>query len=304
MRKGILCALGACFFWGLVYVIPGFIKGFSSVEIVLARYFFYGAVSCLVIFRKKFHFPLSIWREALKFSLISSIFYYTGIVFCLKYASPSICALILGLSPILVAFLGNAREKLFSFKMLFLPSLLILLGLLLINVPHIMKAESLPLFTLGVGAGLFALASWTWYIYSNARFLQRHPSLDPADWSTLMGIAGLVWVFLIFPFVGIDFRHYGVFDYSFATFLVGSLTLGLFSSWVARLLWNKASSALPVSITGQLTIFETVFGLILVYITSKTFPPFLEVVGICCLLGSLFYVLHAFSRAMSLAENQ
>ena len=56
------------------------------------------------------------------------------------------------------------------------------------------------------------------------------------------------------------------------SFLIGCATLGLLCSWVGASLWNKASVFLPVSLAGQLMIFETIFGVLFVYMLNQQMP--------------------------------
>lgn len=55
------------------------------------------------------------------------------------------------------------------------------------------------------------------------------------------------------------------------------------------MMWNKASTLLPVSLAGQLMIFETIFGVIYVFILNWQAPSFLETFGIILLLGAVIH---------------
>jgi drug/metabolite transporter (DMT)-like permease len=141
MFKGITFALSACFIWGLIFIVPQFMTGFTSIEVALGRYFLYGIISSLIFCKDKFQGACSygkdIWIKALYFSLISTIGYYTSVVLALRYSTPAVCALILGISPISIAFYGNWKQKETTFRSLIFPSLLILIGLVIINIPHL-----------------------------------------------------------------------------------------------------------------------------------------------------------------------
>ena len=95
MFKGVVFALGACFIWDLIFIVPQFMSGFSSIEVALGRYLMYGVVSslffCKSLFQKTCRYPRSIWIKALYFSLISTIGYYTFVVLALRYSTPAIC---------------------------------------------------------------------------------------------------------------------------------------------------------------------------------------------------------------------
>ncbi len=86
-------------------------------------------------------------------------------------------------------------------------------------------------------------------------------------------------------------------------FLLGSATLGLLCSWVGAFLWNKASLHLPVSLAGQLTIFETIFGVLFFYLLTMTLPSTIEVIGIIILLAAIIYGIRKFARRKSFTDQ-
>ena len=309
MFVGIAFALAACFIWGLIFVVPSYMKGFSSMEVVLGRYFFYGVISSLIFFKSKLQgsckYPLNIWKKAAVFSFVYTMGYYIFVVLALGYSSPAICALILGISPIAIAFYGNFRQREVSFKSLILPSLVILCGLIIINIPHLLASAAPSSYFLGLLCSFFALAAWSWYVVANSRFLKSHPQVHSGDWSTLIGVTCLFWVFLFALVLGLFFKnHFGIekfltFTPELKTFLIGSIILGVLCAWVGAFLWNKASLRLPVSLAGQLTIFETIFGVIFVYVLQRHMPTLLESIGIGMLLFAVVYGVRQFAKSNS-----
>jgi drug/metabolite transporter (DMT)-like permease len=179
---------------------------------------------------------------------------------------------------------------------------LILFGLVVINAPHLMENSSPSSYVLGLTCSFLALVAWSWYVVANARLLKQHPKLLPSDWSTLMGVATLFWVVFFGLFLYLffeDFLHtekYFTPSKELTSFIIGCVVLGLICSWVGAVLWNKASLRLPVSLAGQLTIFETVFGVLFFYILEQNIPPPLESVGIVVLLFAVVYGIRQFTR--------
>jgi drug/metabolite transporter (DMT)-like permease len=306
MTKGIAYALGACFIWGLIFVVPQFMTGFTAIEVALGRYLFYGIISSLIFCQAKVQglcrFPRAIWIKAFYFSLVSTIGYYTFVVLALRYSTPAICALILGISPITIAFYGNWKHKETTFRSLMIPSGLILLGLIVINVPQLMETHSAASYLLGLLCSFLALLAWSWYVVANSKFLKNHPEVFSSDWSTLIGVATLFWVLFFALILGVSFgAHAHMEKYITAgpdltKFLIGSVILGLLCSWVGAFLWNKASGSLPVSLAGQLTIFETIFGVIFVYILQRHLPPVSECIGIVILLIAIVFGIRQFAK--------
>jgi drug/metabolite transporter (DMT)-like permease len=308
MFKGISFALGALFIWAFIYVVPQFITGFSSIEIALGRYLVYGIISVLLFLRSKSkggcNFSRDVWIKALYFSLICTIGYYTFLVLALRYSSPAVCALILGTSPITTAIYGNWMQKEISFKKLILPCILIFAGLIIMNFPNInthVEEHAINYF-FGLVCSVFALAAWTWYVEANSRFLKENPEVPSSDWCTLIGIGTLFWVVLFTIVLALFFENqlhfdkYIVYNSDMLSFIIGSLILGIFCSWVAEYLWNEASLFLPVSLAGQLTIFETAFALLFVYLIEQRPPVYIEVAGMGLQLFGILYGIQQFSK--------
>ena len=213
----------------------------------------------------------------------------------MRYSSPAICTLILGVSPITIAFYGNWKQKECSYKSLMIPSILICIGLAVINIPSIIEASSPSTYILGLVYALLALGAWTWYLVANSAFLKKNPAIDSGDWSTLIGVGTLFWALIlgvaaiIFFDDQLDFRKYVDAGPELTDFLIGCLILGFLCSWVGGYLWNKASLYLPVPLAGQLTILETFFGLSYVYLLEQRLPPFLEFLGILLFVVAIVY---------------
>ena len=293
MFKGVVFALSACFIWGLIFIIPQFMESFSSIEIVFFRYLFYGGISLLILLKGIGSYPLSVWVRAFFLSLLAG--YYLWVVLAIRYTSPEICALILGISPITIAFYGNWKQKEGSFKRLIIPSILILIGLIMINAPKIEVTDSSWEYVIGLICSLIALVSWSVYVVLNSRFLKNNPQIVSNDWATIQGAVTLAWVlvcglvYVLFQGDQIDIQKFLNWNEETRSFFIGCATLGFFCSWGGAVLWNKASVYLPVSLAGQLMIFETIFGVIFVYLLEQKVPSLMEFCGITVLLGTVIY---------------
>ena len=306
MFKGILFALGACFIWGFIFVIPQFMINFTSIEVTMGRYVFYGVISALIFAKSKIrgtcNYPRHIWIKALWFSLISTIVYFTFLVLGLRYCTPAICTLILGIAPIVIAFYGNWKQKEVSFRSLVIPSFLILIGLICINLPNLSETRSLTTHMWGLLFSLIALITWSWYAVTNSRLLKKHPEIHSSDWTTLVGMATLFWVVIFTLFFAtffpsqLNIHKFLIFDQNMVQFLIGSAVLGVVCSWIGAFLWNRASFYLPISLAGQITIFETIFGIFTIYLVEKKLPPRLECIGILLFIVAIAYCIHQFAR--------
>lgn len=79
--------------------------------------------------------------------------------------------------------------------------------------------------------------------------------------------------------------------------IAGGAALGVVVSWGGTTLWNQASERLPVSLAGQLIVFETISGLTYVFIAESRTPPALELLGITALLGGVLLGIHRMAPA-------
>jgi drug/metabolite transporter (DMT)-like permease len=60
---------------------------------------------------------------------------------------------------------------------------------------------------------------------------------------------------------------------------------------------------LPISLAGQLSIFETIFGVLFVYALKEHIPPAIECLGIGLLLSGTAYGIHLFSKKEALSSH-
>lgn len=312
---GIAAVLLACLCWGLIFVVPLFVQQFGSIEIALGRYLCYGLFSLLFLLltRPKMlrNTSREIWIQAGSFALIMNFGYYISLILGLRYASPAIIALIIGVSPITIAIYGGYKEGEIKFKKLVKPSLLIFSGLICVNLyPLMFETSSFVLseYLFGLFCGFFSLAVWTWYAVANVQFLQKYPQLDASNWTTILGVSTFFWalagLFIRFWLAEPEERmRFATMDDELQTYLICCLVLGVMCSWVGFYLWNVASAALPVSLAGQLTIFETIFGLVYVYLFEARWPTVLELAGIFLMLGGIVIGVYTFMRAPQEAES-
>lgn len=290
----------ACLLWGMTFVVPQFLASFTPLELALGRFFCFGLLSFVLLMTTRRELirslPLKIWGTALLFCLVMNYGYYSTLSLGLRYSNPSVITLLIGVSPISIAFYGNWLQKEGHGKKLIVPSLLIFLGLIFINMDSLFisyEIESTKEYMIGLGAGLFALGAWTWFAVANARFLRKHPQIDPREWTSLMGIVtffcSMLGIMVLFALSEREYlEKFSFQNPEFIQFIIGSLVTAVCCSWIAYSLWNYASLSVPLSLMGQLAIFETIFGLIFVYMFEGRFPTYYEVAGISIIMVGIF----------------
>ncbi len=300
MLLGAFFALAACFVWGAIFVVPEYLSDFTGLEIALGRYLVYGTLSLLIFFlRGKTlwqKIPLTGWAMALVFSLLGNVLYYLGIIAGVRYTSASLSVLIVGLSPITIALYGNFHSREVSFKSLILPSLWIVTGLILVNVAEIdwtFSTYSMQQYLMGI-LGIFgSLIFWSWFVVHNAHFLKKYTSISTTDWATVIGVATLFWALLFSSVLGlgpstqVNLDRFAKWSEQIFYFLLGITFLATICSWLGCYFWGQASRRLPISLVGPLLIFESIFGLLFVFLSESRLPSLTEMLGVISMLGGV-----------------
>jgi drug/metabolite transporter (DMT)-like permease len=70
-------------------------------------------------------------------------------------------------------------------------------------------------------------------------------------------------------------------------FWLVNLGLAVGGSWLGNALWNAASTRLPLTLSGQLIVFETLFALIYGFIYAQRLPRALEIAAIVLLVAGV-----------------
>ncbi|WP_213357605.1 DMT family transporter [Chlamydiifrater phoenicopteri] len=299
--KGCFYAISACFYWGIVFVIPAFLSHFHDTEIVLFRYSIYGLFSLAtsVIYSRKifYAFPKKIWIKAFIWSTIINPIYYLGIVAAIRLAGSAITVIIAGLTPVGVLVCANIRKRELPISLLFGIVIITTAGVVLSNVSefHGEAVEGVLQKIIGIACVLASTAIWVAYVISNEKLVKCHKDMTPEIWGRMFGICALVVCIPLLIFC----NYLGLTDtlnsFSSAStkdvylFLALTTILGIFSSGQAINLWNKASLSLPSSVLGSMLVLEPLFGLVLSFLlVSKTTPSLIETTGILLMLtGSL-----------------
>jgi drug/metabolite transporter (DMT)-like permease len=287
LLRGLLAGASTGVFWGLPFLAPQVLSGFSALEIAFGRFFFFGMVSLAFLgsVRRMWN-GLALSGQVRLLLLSASGFwaYSIALFWGIQRTDGIVSSLILGLLPITIPLFGGGRAARSSRVLAGL--MVIFSGLVvLVMIPWIRQGGELrthdPLGTLVL---VICLASWTGYAIANGNFLRAHPWISGKDLSSAMGVISLVFMVpLLFAFsepVTIMSRP------GAGGYLAIAAVLGIGSSWFANWLWNYCSARVPHSIAGPLLVFETVFGLFYSFLFEKRWPLVHETVAIVlCLTG-------------------
>ena len=299
MWMGVLCGLLAGAMWGLVFIVPAFLGAFSPLELAVGRYVAYGAMARgLLLPRLRSLFATlrpGDYAALLRHALAGNIVYYMLLAFGVKYAGVAPTSLIIGMLPVVVTLLGRHDHGAVPLRRLALPLLLVGAGIACINVDtflHAQAAQSSSAIALGVLCATGALLCWSWYAVDNARYLKRNPQFSSAQWSALYGLStGAVALLLGAGALAWTLASGSAEPPSparnWTMFWTCSALLALGASVIGNHLWNVASRRVPVTLSGQLILFETLFALLYGFVYRGNGPRPLELAAIALLVAGV-----------------
>lgn len=303
---GVSLAVVAASLWGVSFVIPLLLPDRTALEITVARYLAFGLFSGFILVRgRRSGLPalsLGQWRAALVFALAGYLVPYILLVSSIQIMGAAVPTLIMGTSPVTVAIYANLRRREFPFLRL-LPSLLaIFVGLGVANLGrHGLGAKADDLhFLIGLAESLASLATLTWFVVANLVFLRANTRVSPMHWASAVGtVLGLVSLLLI-PVTRLAAPPPGT-RALMPFLLLAGLVLGMGSSWLGGVLWNRACSLLPAALAGQLIVFWPISGLVLAYLVEQRLPAAVETAGIALTMVGVLMGLWSASRPRSAA---
>ena len=283
MMTGVLAALGAGLLWGMVFIVPLLLPGYSGTEISLGRYVAFGLVALIAGWFDRTRMSVltwADWKTAAQLSVIGNLAYYAALASAIQLAGAPLPSVIIGTLPLTIAVCAklSAPHGQIAWKRLILPLILILAGIILVNISELRQFHgTLTSYTGGALLAALALAAWTWYSIRNSRHLQSSPHITSASWSTAQGLSTLPVAlagFLILTVI--DYAHSGVWSAPLGQqptrFCSIMLLTGLLGSWLGIQLWNFSSQRLPSTLGGLLIVFETLASLLYAFLYRSRMP--------------------------------
>ena len=294
LLRGTAQGMTAGALWGLVFLAPQVLHQFPALQLSAARYLAYGVIAAALIAPR--------WRALwphlgrgdlvalVQLALLGNIVYYLMLATAVQWAGGAATALIIGLMPLVVAVLGSREPGAVPLRALAAPLALGGLGTVLVGWEALQGAHapggSLLTRAAGLLCGVGALACWTGYTVVNRRWLARRADLSAHDASLLVGVTtGALALALAVPaFAGPSTRHAPA---EWLGFWGMALTVAVFASVLGNACWNRAGRLLPLSLMGQMIVFETLFGLLYGLLWDGRGPTALEMAAVVCLLGGV-----------------
>ncbi|WP_171014065.1 DMT family transporter [Chitinivorax sp. B] len=297
MVRGVSFGVMAGALWGGIFLVPQWLPGFSSWELSAGRYLAYGLLSLLML--------VPVWRECcqgltrrdwlalVKLSLLGNLVYYVLVVLAVQRVGVAPTSLIIGCLPVLVAMLGARAGAGLSLRKLTWSLVTIVLGAGCIAGDVWWQGRQMAAGAwfdrlLGLVCAVGALSCWGLYAVHNAQYLQRRPALGSKAWSLLTGVVtgGLALIMAV-PIWGMTSNAPA--DKSWLGFCWLMLATALGASVIGNALWNAACRRLPLTLSGQLIVFETLFALFYGFLHESRGPRLLEWLAMGLMLGGVTY---------------
>ena len=305
---GIACGMGAGALWGLVFLAPELARTFSPLQLAIGRYLAFGAFSAALIAPRWRALAADLtgreWWSLVWLSLAGNTLYFVLLSMAVQAGGIAMTSLVIGFLPVAVTIIGSRDRDAVPLRNL-VPSLLLCaagaacIGWQAIAAPASGGAGSQ---IIGLLCAVGALMSWTAYAVGNSRCLARLDHLSAQDWNLLIGIVTGAQAMALIPFAALaePVRHMAGAWLRFAGVSIGVAVL---ASIVGNALWNRMSRLLPLTMVGQMILFETLFALLYGFLWEQRLPRPLEVAAFALVVASVLSCVAAHRRHASTTHH-
>lgn len=306
MLIGILAGLTTCALWGLTFVAPRIVEPFSAWDLTIARYGIFGLACALLMFHPRFR-PTGLSPGQMTIGLLLGGVGYVGnfvsAAYAVKLAAAAIPPLIIGTMPVFLAIIANMRDRSAPWRLLALPLALIAAGVGIVNVATISAADvqQTHAILLGTLCAVAALVFWIGYGLVNASVMRAADAPDGLRWTGLQGVGAALGSLTLLPLASWESLN-GLPASDTWRFVAWALLMGLAASWFATWCWVVASRRLPLVLSAQLIVAETVFGLAYGFMFEGRLPTWAEAIGSILQLAGVCAAIAAFTRPIKLAQ--
>ncbi|GAB3472088.1 DMT family transporter [Massilia terrae] len=275
-------------FWGLVFLTPELTRGFLPIQLSAGRYLAYGAIAAALL-APSWRRVIAIlswkeWRALCWLSFTGNIIYYVFLANAVRLGGVAMTSLVIGMLPVTVTLVGSRDHGAVPLARL-LPSLVLsAAGLVCISWPALSSGPKASF--VGLLCAIGSLVSWTTYAVGNSRWLDRLSHVTAHEWSLLTGVVtGAQALLLAVPaFLLTSIAHTS----SEWLYFAGVMSaVALFCSVIGNALWNRASRLLPLTMSGQLIVFETLFALLYGFLWEARWPTALETLAMVLLVAGV-----------------
>jgi len=309
MGVGIANGIAAGALWGVVFLAPAMLSQFGAVQLSAGRYLVYGLIAVVLLAPRwrdlRTRIGMAEWRGLLWLSLAGNLVYFVLLANAVQWAGGAAASLIVGLIPVVVTLAGVREKGAVPLRKLAPALLLCLAGVALVGY-EALQAEHAQGSTgrrlLGLLCALGALFSWAVYSIDNSRWLARRPALSGHDWALLTGVATGALALLLVPSAFLlPSASHAAMDWGW--FWLISAGVAVVASVLGNACWNRASRNLPLTLTGQMIVFETLFALLYGFAWQQRWPTAMETVAIVFLVSGVLMCAHAHRPPRAITEH-
>lgn len=289
---GIAYGAGAGALWGLVFLAPELVREFSPLQLSIGRYLCYGLISVWLIAPRwralASHVGRREWLSLLWLALTGNTLYYILLSSAVQTGGVAMTSLVIGFLPVAVTIIGSREKDAVPLRRLAPSLLLCVAGALCIGAQALAgpNIDKIGMQITGLLCALGALMSWTVYAVGNARCLVRLDRISAHDWNLLTGIATGAQSLLLIP-ISLVFDTLEQSVNEWAWFGAVSIGIALLASIAGNALWNRMSRLLPLTLIGQMILFETLFALIYGFLWESRLPTLLEAAAFGLVVASV-----------------
>lgn len=299
---GILCGMAAGALWGLVFLAPELARDFSPLQLAAGRYLAYGLIAAALIApRWRLLVPRLGRREWLALVWLSfacNTLYYVLLSNAIHKGGIAMTSLVIGFMPVAVTIIGSRDRGAVPLQRL-LPSLLLSAGgAFCIGWQALAVPADGPFLQRAIGllCAIGALIAWTVFIVGNSRWLARLRHVSAHDWNLLMGVVTGVQALALVPLsLVLDTGHHSA--SAWATLGALSVGMAVLASVMGNALWNRMSQLLPLTLVGQMILFETMFALLYGFLWERRLPTAFEVAALVLVVASVVSCISVHTKA-------
>lgn len=281
---GIACGMAAGALWGLVFLAPELARQFSPLELTIGRYACYGLISAALLLPRWRALAGRLgrreWLALAWLALTGNTLYYILLSSAVQLGGIAMTSLVIGFLPVAVTVIGSRDQGAVPLRRLAASLLLCVAGAVCIGwqALAIPEGSSLAVQATGLLCAIGALLSWTTYAVGNSRWLARLGHVSAHDWSLLTGIVTGAQALLLVPLaIGAHAAPPG--GAPWLHLLAVSAGVAVLASILGNALWNRMSRLLPLTLVGQMILFETLFALLYGFLWERRLPTPLEVLA-------------------------
>lgn len=284
MFSGIACGAGAGALWGLVFLAPELVRSFSPLELAIGRYIAYGLIAAVLILPRWRTLTGQLtrrnWITLSWLALAGNTLYYILLSSAVQLSGIALTSLIIGFLPVVVTIVGSRDRGAVPLRRL-LPSLLfcvggaVCIGWQAVILP---ASGSGGARIVGLLCAVGALVTWSCFAISNSRALARLDHLSVHDWNMLTGVVTGAQALVLIPLALMlpSSVHSGD---EWIAFTGVVMAVAVLASIAGNALWNRMSRILPLTLVGQMILFETLFALIYGFLWEERSPTVPEMIA-------------------------